>query len=80
VLASEFGGNPFNYLEDIWYGDNQHGTGWTKERLIVFGYYKEQIEKEKDQKPRPGGKLFLFKKKENVFQYEWDIKDEDKNG
>jgi len=79
-VASEFGGNPFDILEDIWFGDNRRNTGWTMQKLRILGYHYEHKAQENERKPKAGGKLFIIQGKNDAFRYSWDKSEELDNG
>ena len=73
ALAEKFGGNPFHILEDVWYGGNKHGTGWTMRRIHAYGNFCEEQGRRRDLQPKSAGGIFIDR-----FPYkpEWTEEDE----
>jgi hypothetical protein len=63
-------------MEDIWFGDDRRGTGWTLAKFRVLGFYYEERAKKEKQKPKAGGKLFVIQKADDKFKMTWDISEE----
>jgi hypothetical protein len=67
-VAERFGGgNPFKIFEDIFYGDDRHGTGWTHDHILLLGAYAEV----KDQKTEMTSEGFMRAVK---FLDRWEVK------